>query len=244
MREKDASMRGGVVMKRCFAAFMQVVAALVVLAAGKSAFAQGVVTANVEVRRSSVPNSCDFGVFEPEIKITNTGDHAFFLSQAFLLVYFDAGPNEIEAVHPEGTTAAIFAPNGGFKSWDTISIRKFLDFNPTLEPVPGRRANQAWQISFGPINPPGRGPDITMNPGDFATMIVTFRRAGGAFPFDVGCNDFTRVERGASNVFHSDRFYNLFFTSTQQFICEFLNPTTPDPLSGISPITGQSACPQ
>jgi hypothetical protein len=231
-------------MKSWFIAFVQVVAAMVVLSAGRSAFAQGVVTANVEVRASSVPNSCDFGVFQPEIRITNTGDHAFFLSQAFLLVYFDAGPNEIEAVHPEGTTATIFTRNGGFKSWDTISIRKFMDFSPALEPVPGRRANQAWQISFGPISPPGQGPDINMNPGDFATLIPTFRRAGGAFPFDVGCNDFTRVERGASNVFHSDRFYNLFFTSTQQFICEFLNPTTPDPLSGISPITGRSACPQ
>src|SRR6185369_14726693 len=143
----------------------------------RSAFAQGVVTTNVEVRASSVPNSCDFGVFQPEIKITNTGDHAFFLSQAFLLVYFDAGPNEIEAVHPEGTTATIFRSNGAFKSWDTVSIRKFMDFSPTLEPVPGRRANQAWQIFFGPISPPGQGPDITMNPGDFATLIPQFRRA-------------------------------------------------------------------
>jgi hypothetical protein len=231
-------------MKRWFFAFVPIAFAAMVLAASKSASAQGVVTADVQVRRSSVPDSCNFGVFEPEIKILNTGDHPFFLSQAFLLVYFNAGANEIEAVHPEGTTAAIFSSNGGFKSWDTISIRKFMDFSPTLEPVPGRKANQAWQISFGPISPPGQGPDLTMNPGDFATLIVTFRRAGGAFPFDPACDDFTRVEPGASNVFHSDRFYNLFFTSTQQFICEFLNPTTPDPLSGISPVTGQSACPQ
>ena len=230
-------------MRKSSLVVVQMFAALVVLLACKVASAQGVVTANLEVRRSSVPNSCDFGVFEPEIKITNTGDHAFFLSQATVVVYFDAGVNEIESVHPEGTTASIFTANGGFKSWDTISIRKFIDFNPTLEPVPGRRANQSWAISFGPISPPGQGPDINMNPGDFATMIVTFRRAGGAFPFDVGCNDFTRVERGASNAFHSDRFYNLIFTSTQQLICEFLNPTTPDPDSGIAPFTGQSACP-
>ncbi len=229
-------------MKRWSFTFIQLVAAAIVLFAGKLASAQGVVTANVEVRRSSVPNSCDFGVFEPEIKITNTGDHPFFLPQAFLLVYFNAGANEIEAVHPEGTTATIFTANGGFKSFDAISIRKFMDFSQVFEPVPGRKANQAWQISFAPQAAPGQGPDTTLNPGDFATMIVTFRRAGGAFPFDPACDDFTRVERGASNVFHSDRFYNLFFTSTQQFICEFLNPTTPDPLSGISPITGQSAC--
>ena len=37
---------------------------------------------------------------------------------------------------------------------------------------------------------------------------------------------------------------HLFFTSTQQLICEFLDPTTPDPDSGISPFTGTSACPQ
>src|SRR5205085_1178392 len=118
-----------------------VVAAAAVLLASRSASAQGVVTANVEVRASSVPNSCDFGVFQPEIKITNTGDHAFFLSQAFLLVYFNAGVNEIEAVHPTGTTASIFTANGGFKSWDTITIRKFQDFGQTFEVVPGRRAN-------------------------------------------------------------------------------------------------------
>jgi hypothetical protein len=201
-----------------------------------------VVVADVQVRPTSVPNSCDFGVFEPEIRIINTGDHDFFLSQTFLLVYFDAGPDEIQAVHPEGTTAAIFEANGAFRSWDTVSIRKFEDF-PETAFAPDRRANQSWQISFGPINPPGRGPDVTVPVGGFADLITTFQRAGGAFPFDDGCKNFTRVERGAPANFASNKFYSLFFAQTQQFICEFLSPGVPDPNSGISPFAPfPSAC--
>src|SRR5207245_11010620 len=97
----------------------------------------------------------------------------------------------------EGTTPAIFASNGGFRSWDTISIRKFIDFADT-QVAPDRRANQAWQIIFAPIDP--RGPDITLRPGDFATWFATFRRAGGASPFDLGCDDFTKVDRTSPAV--------------------------------------------
>jgi hypothetical protein len=211
------------------------------LLASHAASAQ-VVVADVQVRPTSVPNSCDFGVFEPEIRIVNTGDHDFFLSQVFLLTYFDAGVDEIQAVHPEGTTAAIFESNGAFRSWDTISIRKFEDF-PETQFAPDRRANQSWQINFGPINPPGLGPDVTVPVGGFADLITTFQRAGGAFPFDQGCKNFTRVERGASANFASNKFYSMFFTQTQQFICEFLSPGVPDPNSGISPFAPfASAC--
>jgi hypothetical protein len=211
------------------------------LLASKPSSAQ-VVVADVQVRPTSVPNSCDFGVFEPEIRIINTGDHDFFLSQTFLLVYFDAGTDEIQAVHPEGTTAAIFEADGAFRSWDTVSIRKFQDF-PETQFAPDRRANQSWQISFGPINPPGRGPDVTVPVGGFADLITTFQRAGGAFPFDDGCKNFTRVERNVPANFASNQFYSLFFASTQQFICEFLSPGVADPNSGISPFPPfASAC--
>jgi hypothetical protein len=208
----------------------------------RPASAQGVVTANVEVRRTSVPNSCDYSVFQPEIKITNTGAQSFFLSQGFIQVYFNAGLDEIEAVHPTGITAAIFDANGAFKSWDGVSISRGVTFN-TVTFAPDRRANQAWRIFFDPPQPPGQGPDITMRPGDFAIFTVSFRRAGGQNPFDPECDDFTKVERGAPSNFTNDKFYNLLFTSTQQFICEFLNPTTPDPQSGVNPFTARSACP-
>jgi hypothetical protein len=242
--DMPASTGGGISMKGTSIGVGAIFSAVIAsrLFASNTSLAQ-VVVADVQVRPTSVPNSCDFGVFEPEIRITNTGDHFFFLSQVFLLVYFDAGQDEIQAVHPEGTTAAIFERNGAFRSWDSISIRKFQDFAET-QFAPDRLANQSWQINFGPINPPGLGPDVTVPVGGFADLIVTFQRTGGAFPFDVGCKNFTRVERSAPANFASNKFYNLFFTSTQQFLCEFLAPGVPDPNSGISPFPPfASACP-
>jgi hypothetical protein len=218
------------------------VASLLLAAAGftmsrPAAAQQGlVVVANVQVRANSVPNSCDYSVFQPEIRITNTGDHPFFLPQAFVQVYFNAPIGSIQPVHPEGTTAAIFSASGAFKSWDTISIdpQAIITF-PTEGPSPDRLANQAWRIFFGPINPPGRGPDVTLNPGDFAQFIVSFQRVGGLSPFDPQCDDFTKLERNSTNVFTDNKFYNLLFTQTQQLLPEFLNPTTPDPNTGIFP---------
>jgi hypothetical protein len=73
----------------------------------------------------------------------------------------------------------------------------------------------------------------------------TLRRAGGLSPFDPECDDLTRVERNAPAVFIDNRFFSLGFTSTQQQICEQLNPTTNDPNTGLMPfppfLTG---CPQ
>jgi hypothetical protein len=203
----------------------------------KPAAAGFVVTANVQVRHTSVPNSCDYSVFEPEIRITNTGDHSFFLPQAYLQVYFNAPLGSIEPVHPQGTTAAIFTSSGAFKSWDTIDIEPGVTF-PTSGPSADRLANQAWRIFFGPINPPGYGPDVTLDPGDYAQFTVTFRRDGGVSPFDPECDDFTKVERSTpadSVVFTDNKFYDLLFTQTQQLLPEFLDPTTPDPNTGIFP---------
>lgn len=227
-------------MKKSFVGWVAtLLAAAFSLLLSQPASAQGVVTANLQVRSSAVPNSCDFGIFQPEIRLTNTGEHPFSLPQAFVQVYFNAPIGGIEAVNAEGTTAAIFTANGGFKSFDTISIRPGSTFE-TTGPSEDRLANQAWQIFFSPISAQGR--DLTLNPGEFAQFFVTFRRTGGPFPFDPQCNDFTKVERNAPTVFTDNKFYNLFFTSTQQFICEFLNPTTPDPNSGVTP-AGVSSCP-
>jgi hypothetical protein len=212
------------------------------LFASNTASAQ-VVVADIQVRPTSVPNSCDFGVYQPDIRIVNTGTQDFYLSQASLMLYFDAGPNEIQAVNPTGLTASIFEANGGFRSWDSVFIRKFSDFAET-QYAPDRRANQSWQIYFGPINPPGQGPDITVPVGGFAELTPTFQRANGAVPFDDGCKNFTRVERGASANFATNKFYDLYFFSTQQFICEYLSPGVPDPNSGIVPFAPfNNACP-
>jgi hypothetical protein len=185
---------------------------------------------NLQVRPTAVPNSCDYSVFEPELKLTNTGTSSAFLSEVFAEFSFNAGANEIEAVHPEGTYAWIFDAQGGFVSWDGVTVQgPFAQAAAQFSAA--RRANQVWRVVFDPPNAGGQ--TILVPPGGFATVIVTLRRAAGQSPFDAGCDDFTKVERNAPAAFTDNKFFRLLFTSTQQLICERFNPTTIDPNSGI-----------
>jgi hypothetical protein len=198
---------------------------------------------NLQVRHTSVPNSCDWPVFEPELKIINTSTFAdVLLSEIFVEFNFEAGPDEIEAVHPEGTFASIFDASGAFVSYDSATIVKAVDF-PDSQFAPDRRANQTWRVVFGPPAPPPAPQILVPHNGGFATLTVTLRRAGGASPFDVGCKNFTRVERDSPDTFVDDKFYNLIFTSTQQHICERFLDGTIDPNTGIF-LDGSNGCPQ
>jgi hypothetical protein len=202
------------------------------------AFAQ--LTWNLEMRHTGVPNSCDYSVFEPELRLTNTGSVPLALNSVFVQFYFNAGPTEIEAVHPTGTLASIFTAQGGFVTADTVTVNRGQDL-PNCQFAADRKANQAWRVIF---DPPSAGQNLLVPPGGYATVIVQLRRAGGVSPFDQNCDDFTKVERNSPGVFASNKFFHLLFTSTQQFICERLNPTTVDPNSGISPCAPfNSACP-
>lgn len=185
---------------------------------------------NLQVRPTAVPNSCDYGVFEAELKLTNTGTSGAFLSEVFAEFSFNAGANEIEAVHPEDTYAWIFDAQGGFVSWDGVKVQGPFAQAPAQFSA-DRRANQIWRTVFDPPN--ANGQTIVVPPGGFATVIVTLRRAGGQSPFDVGCDDFTKMERNAPTAFTDNKFFRLLFTSTQQLICERFNPNTIDPNSGL-----------
>ena len=60
-----------------------------------------------------------------------------------------------------------------------------------------------------------------------------FRRAGGVAPFDLNCDDFTKLEHGVRPEFENNKFFHLLFTSTQQLVCEQLGAGQSDPLTGL-----------
>jgi hypothetical protein len=207
------------------------------LAASASAF-----PVDLQMRATAIPNSCDYALFEPELKITNVTTFDILLSSVFVEFAFNAGLTEIEAVHPR-ITVPIFNAAGGVVSWTFAEIRQTSTFS-TFTFAPDRRGNQVWAVVFDPPSPPPN-PSNAIPPGGYATVIPTLRRAGGAIPFDVGCDDFSKVDRGTSQItFIDNRFMHLIFTSTQQLICEQKSPTTNDPLTGLAfgsvPITGCS----
>jgi len=181
--------------------------------------------------------------FEPELKITNVQTFEILLSSVFVEFAFNAGPTEIEAVHPR-ITVPIFNAAGGVVSWTFANVMQTSTSGSGFTFAPDRRGNQVWAVVFDPPAAPP-APSNAIPVGGYATLIPTLRRAGGAIPFDVGCDDFSKVDRGTSQTtFVDNRFYHLIFTSTQQLICEQKTPTTNDPLTGLAfasvPITGCS----
>jgi hypothetical protein len=107
---------------------------------------------------------------------------------------------------------------------------------------PDRRANQTHHVALLPANP-AVGAVIPAN-GGFATVIVQYRRAGGLAPFDVGCDDFSKLPADPSRSFHDDPFFNLVQPNPMgpptALICEFINSSQTDPDSGID--AGVVAC--
>ncbi len=184
---------------------------------------------DLEVRPTAVPNSCDYGIFQPELRITNVADSPISLSSVFAEFAFNAAPGEIEAVHPE-TYASIFDADGAFVTWTGAKVEP-SPWTTTGELSPDRRINQIWRVLFDPPRP---NPPNLIPAGGYATVIVSLRRAGGAVPFDENCDDFTKVERDSSREFQSNPYFHLIFTSTQQLVCEQWDLVTNDPLSGYS----------
>jgi hypothetical protein len=197
---------------------------------------------DLQMRATGVPNSCDWGVFEPELKITNVQTFDILVSSVFVEFAFNAAPDEIEAVHPR-ITIPIFNASGGVVTWTFANVVKRSDIAPFAFAA-DRKGNQIWAVIFDPPSAPPN-PSNAIPPGGFASVIPTLRRAGGAVPFDLGCDDFSKVDRGTSQTtFVDNRFFHMIFTSTQQLICEQKSPTVNDPLTGLAfastPITGCS----
>lgn len=81
---------------------------------------------DLQMRATAVPNSCDWGVFEPELRITNVQTFDILLSSVFVEFAFNAGPDEIEAVHPR-IIVPIFNSAGGVVTWTFANVVKHSD---------------------------------------------------------------------------------------------------------------------
>jgi hypothetical protein len=183
---------------------------------------------DLQMRSTGVPNSCEYSVFEPEVKITNVETFPINLSSVFVEFAFNAGLDEIEAVH-ERVTVGIFNADGGFHSWNGATVRQ-QPWDVNIELSDDRKANQVWATIFDPPSP--HAPTTLIPAGGYAAFYVTLRRAGGVTPFDENCDDFSKVDVGTPHRFIDNDFFHMLFTSTQQLICEQKSPTSNDPLSG------------
>jgi hypothetical protein len=184
---------------------------------------------DLQVRPLYGVGSCDSGLFGAELKVINTSDSIINSSSVFAEFAFNAGSNEIEAVFPQ-VYAVIFDAKGNFVTWTGATVEK----SPwTVDSAfsSNRKANQIWRVRFDPPRP---NPPNVIPPGGFVSVAVALRRAGGAIPFDQGCDDFSKVTTSSSGAFQNDPFFHLIFTSTQQLVCEELGGGQSDAASGIS----------
>jgi len=193
---------------------------------------------DLQIRSTSTSDSCSAAVFQAELKVVNTSDGPISSSSVYPELAFYAGPTEIEAVYPQ-LYANIFDASGAYVTWTGATVER-SPWTVDSGYWRNRRANQVWRVRFDPPRP---NPPNLIPPGGSLIVSVAFRRAGGATPFDLDCDDFTKVEHGASTAFESNQFYHLLFTSTQQLVCEKLDGDANDPLSGL-PFTApfETAC--
>jgi hypothetical protein len=145
---------------------------------------------NLQVKNVDQTNSCQSPYFRPQFKITNWGTAPARLNQAVIRLYFNAERMApVEFVNAD--YAIVFNASGSITG--NYSGANHFE-GPPLTPVCRESlytgtlhvANQQHFIAFTndvliPAN------------GGYATIYVQFRRAGGASPFDIGCNDWSRL---------------------------------------------------
>jgi hypothetical protein len=198
---------------------------------------------NLQVRNVDGADSCNSTSFRPEFKITNWGTAPVSVSAVNIRMFFNnalSDPIEFvnaDFVHIFNATGAV---TGAFGVATEFQVPPP---DPACVVAPDRRANQTDVVALFPVTP---GTDALIPPnGGFATVIVQFRRNGGEFPFDVGCDDFSSLRApDPARPFVDDKFFNLVVPAATTFPnvlrCEFIGPNTPDPNSGID--AGVNAC--
>jgi hypothetical protein len=189
---------------------------------------------NLQVRPVDQVSTCQAGSFRAEFRITNFTNVAFDLSRASVRLNF----NNATLVEPVNNTfVTVFSPAGGLTGQSTTATVR-QEQGPMCAVAPDRTTNQTMFIDLGAAQLPPNG--------GFATFIATLRRDGGQFPFDVGCDDFTKLVN-PDRTFRNDRFFGLVQPSgiipTGRLFCEFTAPNVVDPETGINPCTGTTGCP-
>lgn len=214
---------------------------------------------NLQVNDPDKSNSCQSPYFRPQFKITNWGTAPARLNQAAIRLFFNAVPSApVEFVNAD--YAIVFNANGSITgSYATAyqfeapplvpAVRESL-FTNTLHV-----ARQQHFIAF-------QGDAMIPPLGGYVTVYAQFRRAGGLNPFDVGCDDWTRLQyQNPVQPFEDAAFYSLVLATggspgagyPTHTLCEY-NGWAPvnggkdysDPWGGIDPSTlSQSPdCPQ
>ena len=145
---------------------------------------------NLQVSNIDRSNSCGTPYFRPQFKITNWGATPARLNQATVRLFFNALPQApVEFVNAD--YAVVFNANGSITGgYATAYHFDAPPYTPacreSLYTGSLHVARQQHFIAFqGDVTIPANG--------GYATVIVQFRRAGGLNPFDVDCDDWTRL---------------------------------------------------
>ena len=174
--------------------FVGSLASALAFGASSTALAQAGSSIRFFVRNVDLADSCGntSSAFRPGFRIVNNSGNALPLSQFKIKMYFENSA-PIQRVNIDHV--ALFTAFGGFVGTGTAVAGpdEVLPEDPNCSPpaggfcgcgaTPARRANQARTVQFTSGSIPAMG---------FADVIVMYWR-GGFIPFDVGCDDFTKL---------------------------------------------------
>jgi hypothetical protein len=185
---------------------------LLALGANSTASAQAGSSIRFFVRNVDLADSCGntSSAFRPQFRIVNNSGNPLPLSQFKIKLYFEnAAPIQLVSIDHVG----LFTATGAFVGVGAAVAGpdEVLPEDPNCSPpaggfcgcgaTPARRANQARTVQFTSGSIPAMG---------FADVVVMYWR-GGFIPFDVGCDDFTKlVNLDPARPFFEDAFFSLF----------------------------------
>jgi hypothetical protein len=192
--------------------FLGALVSALALGASSPAHAQAGNSIRFFVRNVDLADSCGntSSAFRPAFRIVNNSGSDLPLSQFKIKVYFE-NATPIQLVNIDHVV--LFTAFGAFAGTGTAVAGpdEVLPEDPNCSPpaggfcgcgaTPARRANQARTIQFTSGSIPAMG---------FADVVVMYWR-GGSIPFDVGCDDFTKLNNlDPSRPFYEDSFFSLF----------------------------------
>ncbi len=185
---------------------------------------------NLQVKRTAVPNSCEWGIFEAEFKITNVDAGNRFLKNYYITGAF-ASTDEIKPIH-NTVNISSFSTEGAYIGSESVTISvNGQESVPSCEP--GLNKGVYFSIRVNTPETPGAPWVEVVENGGYATVTVQFIRGEGLFPFDPECDDFSRIAPGVPADFYDDHHFALNYTSTQQLIREYIAPGVVDPETGL-----------
>jgi hypothetical protein len=188
------------------------VSLVALIGSSSTAFAQAGSSIRFFVRNVDLADSCGntSSAFRPEFRIVNNSGTPLDLTAFKIKMYFN-NAQPIQFVNAD--FVRLFTGTQAFAGFGTVAPGpdEVLPEDPNCSPPaggfcgcgasPARKANQARTIQFTSGSIPAMG---------FADVIVMYWR-GGAIPFDVGCDDFSKLlNLNPSRPFFEDAFFSLF----------------------------------